>query len=64
MVIEVLKISVLAVGVVMPLLFSTKRENKIRLPKNYKDTSRAQYAINDHGYLERIHNDDLSSHTL
>jgi hypothetical protein len=64
MVIEVLKISVLAVGTIMPLFFSTKRETKIKIPKNYNDTSKAHYAINDHGYLERIHDDDLSSHTL
>jgi len=62
MVIEVLKISVLAVGIVMPMLFSTKKETSIKIPKNYNDTSGAQYAINHNGYLERIHDDDLSSH--
>jgi len=62
MIIDVLKYSILAIGIVIPLFSSAKGEAKIRIPKNYNDTSRAQYAINDHGYLERIHNDDLSSH--
>ncbi len=62
MVIELLKTSLLAMGAFTPLLFSTKRAIKIRMPKNHNDTSGAQYAINDHGYLERIHHDDLSNY--
>ena len=62
MVIDVLTYSVLAIGIAMPMFSSSKGEAKIRIPKNHNDTSRAQYAINDHGYLERIHNDNLSSH--
>lgn len=39
-----------------------KRSKKIRIPKNYNDTSEAEYAINEHGFLERIHHDKLTKH--
>ncbi len=41
---------------------SKKKTRAIRIPKNYNDTSDAHYAINEKGYLERIHHDKLSSH--
>ncbi len=48
---------------ILPLFYPVKKKSKaIRIPKNYKDTSDARYAINANGYLEEIHNDKLSSH--
>ncbi len=64
MLIELLKISALLVVLVLPLFFPLKKKPKaIKLPKNYNDTSDAHYAINEHGFLEEINDDKLSSHT-
>jgi hypothetical protein len=62
MIIVVLKICCLLFALALPLLLPAKRKTRtIKFPRNYKDTSDAQYAINEHGFLERIHNDNLSS---
>ena len=61
MVIAVLQVCTLAALLVVPLFFPVKkRTGVIKLPKNYNDTSDAHYAVNERGYLERIHH-DLSS---
>ncbi|HEY4325468.1 MAG TPA: hypothetical protein VGN20_15840 [Mucilaginibacter sp.] len=62
MIIVVLKICCLLIALALPVFLPAKRKiGTVKFPKNYKDTSDAQYAINEHGFLERIHNDDLSS---
>jgi hypothetical protein len=38
------------------------KAKKVRILKNQNDTSEANYAINEHGFLERIHHDKLSRH--
>jgi hypothetical protein len=56
-------IALLAV-LIMPLFFQTKKKTRtIKFPKGYNDTSEANYAVNENGYLEEIHNDRLSRHT-
>ena len=48
-----------------PLFFPARARKKMRtikLPRNYNDTSGARYAINEHGFLEEIQHDKLSSH--
>jgi hypothetical protein len=55
-------IALLAV-LIIPLFFQIKKKSRpIKFPKGYNDTSEANYAINENGYLEEIHNDRLSSH--
>ena len=50
--------------IILPLFYPVKKKTRaIRIPKNYNDTSDSRYAVNEHGYLEEIHNDKLSSHT-
>ena len=64
MIIVVLKICCLLFALALPIFLPFKRKTgTVKLPRNYKDTSDAHYAINEHGFLERIHNDDLSSHS-
>jgi hypothetical protein len=64
MIIDVLKIFSLLVVLILPLFFPAKRKTRIiKFPKNYNDTSDAHYAINEQGFLEEIHNDNLSSHS-
>jgi hypothetical protein len=48
-----------------PLLFTAwkRKSKKIRIPKNHNDTSDAEYAINENGFLERIHHDKLTKHS-
>jgi hypothetical protein len=63
MLIDLLKIASLLAVLVMPLFYPVKKDvTVIRLPKNYNDTSDAHYAINEHGFLEEINHDKLSSH--
>jgi hypothetical protein len=60
-------IGAIMIGIVLRLLIPAKKKVKakaIRLPKNYNDTSDARYAINEHGFLEEIHHDKLSRHSL
>lgn len=62
MIIEILKICCLLSALILPLLLPLKRKTgNVKFSKNYNDTSDAQYAINEHGFLEKIHNDNLSS---
>jgi hypothetical protein len=62
MIIDILKICCLLSALILPLFLPLKRKTRnIKFPKNYNDTSEAQYAINEHGFLEKIHNDNLSS---
>ncbi|HAL83750.1 MAG TPA: hypothetical protein DCO83_17180 [Mucilaginibacter sp.] len=64
MLIDVLEISALMAVIILPFFFPLKKKaNAIKLPKNHNDTSGANYAINENGYLEEIHHDKLSSHT-
>ncbi len=63
MLIEVLEISALLTALILPLFFPVKKKVKaIKIPKNHNDTSEANYAINEHGFLEEIHHGKLSSH--
>ena len=64
MITELLAAGILLGAFTVPLFFRARRKkNTIRLPKNYRDTSQAQYAINENGFLERIqHDKKLSSH--
>ena len=39
-----------------------RKTKKIRINKYQNDTSEANYAINEHGFLERIHHNKLSGH--
>jgi len=64
MYIYLLSFSVL-VGLLMFRLFflpGKRKSKKIRILKNQNDTSEAEYAINEHGFLERIHHDKVSKH--
>ncbi len=62
MLIDVLKICALMSALVLPLFFPVqKKTSSIRIPKKYNDTSQANYAINEHGFLEEINHDKLSS---
>ncbi|MFI5140155.1 MAG: hypothetical protein ACHQIM_20205 [Sphingobacteriales bacterium] len=64
MLIVVLEISALMAVIILPFFFPLKKKaNAIKLPKNHNDTSEANYAVNEHGYLEEIHHDKLSNHT-
>ena len=62
-------IYLLSFGVLVGLLslrlfLSGKRKSKkIRVLKNQNDTSEAEYAINEHGFLERIHHDKMSKYS-
>jgi len=63
MLIDLLKIASLLAVLVLPLFYPVKKDvTAIRFPKNYNDTSDAHYAINEHGFLEEINHDKLSSH--
>jgi hypothetical protein len=63
MLIDLLKICALMTVILLPLFYPVKKKARtIRIPKNYNDTSDSRYAVNEHGYLEEIHNDKLSSH--
>jgi hypothetical protein len=63
MFIELLEIGALLAVVILPLFFSYKKKVKaIKIPKNHNDTSEANYAINEHGFLEEIQHDNLKSH--
>jgi hypothetical protein len=62
MILEVLNASTMAALFVVSLFLPKKRKpGSIRIPKNYRDTSNARYAINERGYLEEIHKDKFSS---
>ncbi|CAN5260392.1 hypothetical protein BH09BAC6_BH09BAC6_13850 [soil metagenome] len=59
-----LKITIMVAMLILPLYLSrrnSKKANvfrkakKIRIPKDYNDTSEANYAINENGFLEEIH---------
>lgn len=63
MLIELLEIGALLAVVILPLFFPYKRKAKaIKIPRNHNDTSEANYAINEHGFLEEIQHDNLKSH--
>lgn len=56
-------VSIMIAAVILPLFIpAKKRKNGIRIPKNYRDISDANYAINENGFLERIHHDKFSNH--
>lgn len=60
---DLLKIGCLVIVLIIPLFFSFKKKKvAIKVPRNHNDTSEAQFAINEHGFLEEIHHDNLSSH--
>jgi hypothetical protein len=64
MLIYLLNMSILTVAFIMVKVFQIKRKKKskaIKVPKHYNDTSEAQYAINERGFLEEIHHDKVSS---
>ena len=71
MFIYLLSFSMLVGLLVHPIFFSGGKRRakkiripkKIRVPKNHSDTSNANYAINENGFLERIHRDKLSRHS-
>ncbi|WP_299589538.1 hypothetical protein [Mucilaginibacter sp.] len=63
MLIELLEIGALLAVVILPLFFPYKKKVRaIKIPKNHNDTSEANYAINEHGFLEEIQHDNLKSH--
>lgn len=52
---ELLEIGALLTALTVPFFFGYKRKPKaIKIPKNHNDTSEANYAINEHGFLEEI----------
>jgi hypothetical protein len=58
MLIELFEISALMIVLILPLFFPVSRKKKaIKIPKNYRDTSEAKYAINEKGFLEEINHD-------
>jgi len=62
MLIEVFEISALLIVLILPLCFPyKKRVRAIKFPKNYRDTSEANFAINEHGFLEEIRHDKINS---
>jgi len=64
MLLELLKIGSVVAALVVPLFFPVTKINAIRIPKNHNDTSEAHYAINEHGCLEEIGQNNVSSHEL
>jgi len=63
MLIELFEIGALLTVLILPFFFSYKKKDKaIKIPKNHNDTSEANYAINEHGFLEEIQHDKLESH--
>jgi hypothetical protein len=63
MLMELLKIGALLIVLILPLFYPIKtKTSRIKMPKNYPDTSDAHYAVNERGFLEEIHHDNLSSH--
>lgn len=63
MLVEIVEISALLAVLVMPFFVPYKRKPKaIKFPKDYKDTSEANYAINEKGFLEEIQHKSLKSH--
>ncbi len=63
MLIELLEISALLAVLILPVLFPYKNQARaIKIPKNHSDTSEANYAINEHGFLEEIKHDKIKSH--
>jgi len=63
MLIYLLNICTLLVAFMMFAFLYNKRNkpNAIRIPKNHNDTSEARYAINERGFLEEIHQSEISS---
>jgi len=63
MLINLISFSILIGLLFYPLMLPVwrRRSKKIRVPKNYYDTSDAEYAINEHGLLERIHHDKYTN---
>lgn len=56
----------MAIGLLSYAMFFRSRKpksKKIRIYKHHRDTSDANYAINEHGFLERIRHDKLSKHS-
>jgi hypothetical protein len=63
MLIESFEIGALLAVLILPAFFPYKKKVKaIKIPKNYNDTSEANYAINENGFLEEIQHDKLKSH--
>jgi len=61
MLIYLLNICILLVAFIMFAFFYNKTKPKaIRIPKNHNDTSEARYAINERGFLEEIHQTEIS----
>ncbi len=61
MLITILEVAALLTIIIVPLNGPTKKKNKKAL-KIDKDVTDAHYAVNEHGYLEEIHGQELSSH--
>ena len=63
MLIESFEIGALLAVLILPVFFPYKKKVKaIKIPKHYNDTSEANYAINENGFLEEIQHDKLKSH--
>jgi len=66
MLIYLLNICTLLVAFMMFAFLYNIRKPKpkaIRIPKNHNDTSEARYAINERGFLEEIHQREISTDT-
>lgn len=50
--------------VILPLLKVTKKSGKPVVYKNDRDTSDADYAVNDHGFLEEIARKKVSGQVM
>jgi hypothetical protein len=64
MLIYLLNICTLLVAFMMFAFLYSKLKPKakaIRIPKNHNDTSEARYAVNERGFLEEIHQNEISS---
>jgi len=61
MLITILEVAALLAIIIVPLKGPSKKEKKSVL-KIDRDVTNAHYAINEHGYLEEIHGQELSSH--
>lgn len=63
MLIELLEIGALLAVLILPVLFPYKKPAKeLKILKHHNDTSEANYAINEQGFLEEIKQDKIKSH--
>ncbi|ASU33044.1 hypothetical protein [Mucilaginibacter xinganensis] len=63
MFIELFEIGALLAVLILPFFFPYKKKTgAVKIPADYNDTSEANYAINEHGFLEKIQHDKVKSH--